>query len=346
MDKEEKTKKIDFVFIAKRIWQNKKTYAIVLPIVFVLSCLIILCVPRTYSTETRVVPELDNSKSGGALSSIASSFGFDLSSVQTSDAITPLLYPDLMEDNKFVAELFNMRVQSADGAIDTTLYYYLALYNESPWWTKASIAVRKFFSSKKVAKGSAKFDPYYLSKLNDDIMGMVRKDIGISVDKKTGVISIAAQAQDPLICKTMADSTRSLIQRYITEYRTNKARVDLNYYKKLAIEAKDDYERARQKYSSYSDANMDVMLTSFKSKTEDLENEMQLKYNVYSTMSTQYQDAKARVQERTPAFTVIKGASVPIKPTGPKRMIFVLGMTMMAFFVLSLWFIRDCLLKD
>lgn len=63
-------------------------------------------------------------------------------------------------------------------------------------------------------------------------------------------------------------------------------------------------------------------------------------------MSTQYQDAKARVQERTPAFTILKGASVPIKPTGPKRMLFVLAMTMLAFFVLTLWSVREYLLKD
>lgn len=63
-------------------------------------------------------------------------------------------------------------------------------------------------------------------------------------------------------------------------------------------------------------------------------------------MSTQYQDAKARVQERTPAFTILKGASVPIKPTGPKRMLFVLAMTLLAFFVLTLWSVREYLLKD
>ena len=48
-------------------------------------------------------------------------------------------------------------------------------------------------------------------------------------------------------------------------------------------------------------------------------------------MVTQYQAAKAKVQERTPAFTMIKGAAVPIKPSGPKRMIFVIAMTILAF---------------
>ena len=89
-----------------------------------------------------------------------------------------------------------------------------------------------------------------------------------------------------------------------------------------------------------------MVLTSYRSMQEQLENEMQLKYNSYSMMSTQYQDAKARVQEQTPAFTILKGASVPIRPSGPKRVFFVLAMTALTFFLLSLYAIRGYLLKD
>ena len=343
---EKKMKKIDFVIIIKKVCENRKLFYITLPIVFVVSCLLILCVPRTYSTDTQVVPEIDNSKGSGALSSLASSFGFDLSSMQTTDAITPLLYPDLMEDNKFVSELFNIKVTSVDGKINTTYYNYLAKYNQLPWWSLLVAKIKMALSSNEKFNKKSEFDPYHVNRFNNYIMNLIRKNVDISVDKKTGVIAIGATAQDPLICRTLADSTRSLILRYIIDYRTNKARIDMDYYHKLVIDAKADYEKARQKYGSYSDANYDVILESFRSKRDDLENEMQLKYNVYSTMSTQYQDAKARVQERTPAFTILKGASVPIKPTGPKRMLFVLAMTMLAFFVLTLWSVREYLLKD
>ena len=50
-----------------------------------------------------------------------------------------------------------------------------------------------------------------------------------------------------------------------------------------------------------------------------MENEMQLKYDAYTTLDKQLQAAKAKVQERTPAFTMIKGSSVPIKPAGPSQ---------------------------
>lgn len=93
-------------------------------------------------------------------------------------------------------------------------------------------------------------------------------------------------------------------------------------------------------YGAYSDANTDVILASMKSKQEDLENDMQLKFNAYNAMMTQYQAAKAKVQERTPAFTVVKGAAVPIKAAKPKRMLFVLGMLVLSFFITTFGIIR------
>ena len=88
------------------------------------------------------------------------------------------------------------------------------------------------------------------------------------------------------------------------------------------------------------------MLESFRAKQNDLENDMQLKYNTYITLMTQYQAAKAKVQERTPAFTVIKGAAMPIKPSGPKRMIFVLGMVVVAFIILCIYSVIDLIIKE
>ena len=56
-------------------------------------------------------------------------------------------------------------------------------------------------------------------------------------------------------------------------------------------------------------------------------------------MNTQMQAARAKLQEATPAFTVIESASVPIKPAGPKRMLISIVMMILSFFVLSVWYL-------
>lgn len=322
---------IDLRQMFKKLWQRKMLFVKVLPIVFILSCLYIICFPRTYTSNTKMAPELDNPMSGGTLGSIASSFGINLGDMQTSDAITPLLYPDLMEDNKFVTDLFKIQVESLDGEIKTTYYEYLKKHQKYPWWIKVIAPIRQLFSSKDNKGGQKQFNPYKLSRRDDDIAGAIRKNITLNIDKRTGVITINTKAQDALICKTLADSVRTKLQEYITDYRTSKARKDLEYYQKLTEQAKASYEKARRTYGSYADANAEVVLESYRAKQNDLENDMQLKYNNYSTMLTQLQAAKAKVQERTPAFTMIKGAAVPIKPSGPKRMIFVVIMVFLSF---------------
>ena len=87
-----------------------------------------------------------------------------------------------------------------------------------------------------------------------------------------------------------------------------------------------------------------MTLQSIRSKQEDLENDMQLKFNAYTAFNTQLQAARANLQKRTPAFTVIQGASVPIKPAGPKRMIAIIGFMFLAFALATIFFLRKDML--
>jgi uncharacterized protein involved in exopolysaccharide biosynthesis len=289
---------------------------------------------------------MENNMGGGTLGSLAASFGFDLGEMQTSDAITPLLYPDLMEDNGFVTGMFSIRVKDAEGEINTTYYDYLKNHQKGAWFNYPIQWIKSLFPKGESKGGDGVFNPYYLSKADNDIAESIRSNVSISIDKKTGVITINTKSQDALICKTLADSIRSQLQAFITEYRTNKARTDYEYYKNLTQKAKKDYEKARQLYGTYSDSNSDIILPSYRSKMDDLENDMQLKFNTYTTLNNQLQAANAKVQERTPAFTTIQGAAVPVKPAGPKRIIFVALMLFFATIVICVYSIRDLIMRE
>lgn len=341
---ENKGKVIDLTKIFKRIKEYKKRYFYILPIVFILSCLIIICVPRTYSTTTTMVPEIDASGTS-SLSDLASSFGFDISKAEGTDAISPLLYPDLMSDNGFVSKLFDIKIQTIDGKIKTNYYNYLKKHQEKAWWEVLFTSFRNIFK-KQEHNRKGRINPYQPSISEEAIMEKVRDNINISIDKKNGIICISSTAQDALVSKIIADSTRSYLQKYITEYRTSKARRDVEHYRQLAQEAKLNYQKTRQLYGRYSDANMDVILESYKAKTEDIENEMQLKFNTYSALNNQLQTALAKLQEKTPAFTTIQGASVPTRPTGPKRMLFVISMTFVAFIIITLHSLKDYIFSE
>lgn len=337
---------IDLRLLFLKLWHKKKLYTLALLIAFVVGCIYILPVPRFYTTSVSLAPEnAGDDISNGTISSLASSFGVDLGQGQSTDAIYPLLYPDVMSSSNFIVPLFSIKVKTSDGTIATDYYTYLSKYQKkSPWsypatWMKRLI--NKMMPKKKpgvqMAQGKQQGpNAFCLTEKQTNIVSKIQNDIVCTVDRKTNVITISVTDQDPLICATIADSVRARLQSFITNYRTSKAKQDVAYYERLTNKAKADYERVRQTYSAYCDANTDVELQSIKSKQEDLENDMQLKFNSYTAFNTQLQAARANLQKRTPAFTVIQGASVPIKPAGPKRMLAIIGIMMLTFIILSI----------
>lgn len=61
------------------------------------------------------------------------------------------------------------------------------------------------------------------------IAGAIGSKIMVTVEKKTWVTTLAVTMQDPLIAATVADSVRVRLQDYVTDYRTSKARMTLEY---------------------------------------------------------------------------------------------------------------------
>ncbi|MDE6689581.1 MAG: chain-length determining protein [Prevotella sp.] len=347
MEEKKNKEVIDFGLLWNKLWTRRILFIKVWAITFVIACIYIYPIPRYYNTSTKLAPEMGGSSlSSGALGSLASSFGFDLGGMETNDAINPTLYPDLMEDNGFVTGLFNIKVTSSDGDISTDYYNYLKYHQKKSIWGVPLVWVKGLFKSKKNKSDTeSEFNPYILSEEDYNIAEIIRSNIRFNLDDKTGVITVTATAQDPLVCKILADSVTVYLQDFITKYRTNKARIDLAYYTALADTALTEYREAAKAYSRYADANTNVVLESYRNKLNDLENDMSLKFSTYSALNTQVQAARGKVQERTPVFTQLKGASVPIKPAGPKRMIFVMLMLMLTTAVTVASLLRKDLLK-
>ena len=62
-------------------------------------------------------------------------------------------------------------------------------------------------------------------------------------------------------------------------------------------------------------------------------NDMQLKYNIYQQVVEQLQLAQAKVQEKTPAFTVVQSASVPIRPSSRSKIMTIFIWMFLGFIV-------------
>jgi len=336
IEQQEEESSIDFGKIFQDVKKHKRLYYKVLPVTFVVAAILALSLPNYYNCTVKLSPEMSSrasSKSG--LMSLASSFGVNLGTAAGglgTEALFPTLYPDLVNSTDFKTSLFPVPVtiegDKDAGEADRTMSYYDYLENEqkSPWWSAIMKApgaligwVKTLIAGEEEETDGAKVNPFRLTKKQDEIVKSLEKKVVCDVDKKTMVITIDVTDQDPVIAATMADTVKARLQNFITAYRTSKVRVDLAYYKKIYAESKLKYEKARQKYAEFMDANHDIILQTVRQKQTDLENDMQLQYNAYTQVAAQLVAAEAKVQEETPAFTTLQSATVPVKKAGPKR---------------------------
>lgn len=337
MEKTDKrTTGVDLLRLIKTLWHKKRLFVKVWVITFVLSCVWILPQPRYYTSEVSVAPESADSKDIGSLSSLASNFGVNIGN-GSSDAIYPQLYPDLFKSTNFLVGLFDIQVTTKDGDVSTDYYTYLTKHQKENlllWPLNSSINwIKSLFKEEETMgqpAGGKRFDPFRLSRKTSEVMNSLQGKVNCSYSRTTEVVTIQVTDQDPLVCALMVDSIKEHLQAFITDYRTKKARIDYEHYKKLTDEARAAYDAARSRYASFADSYTSVSLKSIEVKMEALENDMQIKYNIYTAMNNRLEAAMAKVQENTPVFTELKNATVPVKPAGPKRMIFVAAMLFLA----------------
>lgn len=340
--------RLDLTATFIKIWESKYLFVKVWGVVFVLACLWIFPQPRYYTCSISLAPESTDSKSGSSLASLAASFGLNIGSMSSSDAIYPQLYPDIFESTDFVVNMFDIKVTTHDQSVTTDYYTYLTKYQKSNpymiplYWIKKKIGslLQNKDTTVIPGKNGKRFDFFRLNATSNEVKTMVNDAIKCSHSKTTDVVTITTRDQDPLVCALLADSAMMHLQDFIINYRTKKARKDYDYYKELCHKAKIEYDSARIEYSTFTDKHSNIRLSSHQTKQMALESEMNVKMQLYNIMTTRMEEALAKVQENTPAFTTLKCATVPVKPAGPKRLLFVIGMLVLATVVTSCYVLR------
>ncbi len=323
----------------------------------VFAFIVALSIVKNYTVNSTLAPEFKSRSSMGGFSSLAAMAGINLNASSSPDAVYPDLYPDIIKSNDFIVELFSTPVEFEDkkeGLVKTDYYTYLKDYNRAPWWSYVISApfralgwfVGLFMEDVEEVEGYADINASALTYEQDLMANVVREKIGVNVDNKTAIINISVNAQHPQVAYAVSERLIANIKRYISTYRTEKARKDVTYYEELYAEAKAEYYDAQHAYAAYVDANQGVALHRIMIERERLQNEMQLSFNLYTTCAQQLQSSKAQLQHETPVFVVIKAPSVPLKSAN-SRMMPLVAITFLGFCCACAWilFLKDFIVQ-
>lgn len=345
--KDNKTKEIDII---ASIFFVLKEWKLLLKFCFVggaIGVVVAFNTQKKYTATVLLAPEVSNVSSGlGNLSSVGSMLGLKLGASMTSDAIYPEIYPDVLATTDFAIGLFGVEVLPTDSINKIPYYKHLVNSNMIPFWDYPKVWLAKLMEAIKgdndKVLGSA-LDPFRLSKKETDMLEWIKSNITAVVDKKTSVITLSVTDVDAQVSALMADTVMQRLQDYITFYRTQKARHDLEYMEELYHQSQNEYIEAQRRYAEASDANRNIILQKFSSNIQNLENEMQLRLTVYTETAQQLQIAKEKVQEQTPAFTVLQSATIPVRPSSTPKLVIAFLFAVLGGLADAVWvlFLRD-----
>ena len=340
----DKEAEIDLMDILRKIIGIRKTIYKAASIGLIIGVIIAICIPKQYTAEVTLSPEMSSNK-GTGISGLAASFlGSDVAMGDGTDALNASLSADIVSSTPFLLELSTMEIPASKG-VNMTLNTYLD-EEYVPWWSyvigfpsiiidgakSLFIEEDELVYSNRTNKGVIE-----LSQKESKKIEVLKNTITAIVDKKTSMTTVAVTLQNPKVAAVLADSVVKKLQEYIIDYRTTKAKEDCIYLEKLFKERQQEYYAAQKEYANYIDSHDNIILQSVRAEQERLQNDMSLAYQVYSQVANQLQVARAKVQEEKPVFAVVEPAVVPLKPSGISKKVYVLVFIFLSVCIVMFW---------
>jgi len=171
-----------------------------------------------------------------------------------------------------------------------------------------------------------------LSKEEDDCMKILANLVTLTVNDKEGYITLSASMPEPVAAAQLAYKVQVLLQKYVTEFKIEKARANLEFIEERYADAKSEFERKQEELAEFRDANRNFASAVAKTTEERLSNEYAVVLGVYSELAKQREQANIQVKEDTPIFAVVEPVTVPTERSKPKRALICVAFTFLGGF--------------
>ena len=340
----EEESEINIMELISKLWKNRSMIIKWCIAGAIIGLVVGFSIPKTYTASVTLAPEMQQKTSSG-VSSIASMMGVNLNN--SVDAISVEMFPDVVHSTPFIFELFDLPVtfEHKDTVVNTTLIDYMLEYQKSPWWTpilefpfKAlGWCIDMITPDEEEESTGGTLNPNNLPKKEREVVKFFAENIMVNVDKKSFKTEMSIDMQDPVIVAKVMETITENLKDYMSDYRTSKARQDVENLEVICEQRKTDYYKAQHAYANYVDSNKNVSLQSAQVERDRLQQEMNLAYQVYSQVATNLEGARIQAEQAKPVFVVIDPVTIPIRKTAPSKAKLLVIFTFLAGCIAAAW---------
>jgi len=249
------------------------------------------------------------------------------------------IYPQVVNSYPFQYELMNQKFKFIEYDHPISLYdFILADTVKTVGKILLKYTIKLPYTIKNTlfpVKGSASKTNYgvvNLTKKDFKVLKTTRKLIGVSVDEKTGLVTVSAEDREPIETAQIVQKAVGLLQKYVIDYKTSQVRENLEFIQKRYEEKKKEYERVQKEFFEYKDRHRNIDPNRVDLRYQQLSDEYDIITSIYKGLAQQLEQAKISVKEHTPVFSVLEPAMVPDEKTFPnKKVIFIISIFLGVF---------------
>jgi hypothetical protein len=349
---------IDLLELARKLWDNRKFILKVTAIFAAIGLFVAIFSAKEYTSSVTMVPQLGDGKSkAGGLAGLAAMAGVNLGDMGGGDVLSPTIYPKIMASVPFQKDLMYTKVKFDNIPHEITLYDYYTNDDYQPFNLFALIkkytiglpgVIIKAIKGENSEKGVGSRESKYLkmTQKESDVAKVLAKNVSLEINTKEGTLNLTANMPEALASTQVVEAARLLLQKYITEFKVDKVRQNLDFIQQRYNEAKRSFEQKQMQLAVFKDGNRNVILASAQTTGERINAEYTLLYSVYSELAKQLEQAKIKVKDATPAMTVIMPAIVPNRTNNFNAKIyflfFLFGGFILSVFIVMYKIIKQC----
>jgi len=298
-------------------WKHRMLYLICGLASIVLASIVVLCIPKKYVSQVKIVDEHKETDLVIGLSDISAW----IKQSQSSDVGMgdPKVYPIMLHSHDFIKELSEVEVEG----YGMNYFQYLKHYHKEAWW---NILARKIDGLFEEVNDSAR------------IYEIIENNIKYQISGKYYTVVIQVSDNDKVVAAKMVNAVTKLLEQKIKDYKSSFYKEQLKQTIAKRKEQNIRYNSARDAYARYYDSHFDSKLVSEQTKLKSLMQERDNCYYEYGKACEQYVRAKALAQKGAHPFSILKRATVAQTHSSPLLFVYISVFLFITFVILT-WII-------
>ncbi len=297
---------LKLISIKQLLWQ-KKLKIIVFSVIFgLLGSVYAYFNKETYEAHlTFVIDESQESGGLGALSGMASQFGFNLGGT-SSGTFSQTNIQEIITSRRVVEEAL-LKIGIIDGKEDLLINHHIAFNDLRKKWKGTNIENLYFSSNRE------EFTLQHDSIIGLAFFNLTNGNISTSIEDESNIVKISCVSKNEDFAKLMIESLVQKLEEYYTIFQTAKSKNTLGFLSFRADSVLLELKNAEYRYASYKDANFGVQRAKGLLEEIRLKRDVEILNIMYGEIVKNLEISKFTLLNNKPLLNIIDSPTLPLK---------------------------------